>query len=59
MELPVPDKQTLKKESKSLKAFMVLLKAKLTRQQLCRSFNFRKLMALVFDPDGKDMGAKQ
>jgi hypothetical protein len=30
---------------------MVLIKQKLSRQQACRSANFRRLMAMVFDPD--------
>ena len=40
--------------AKTAKAFMVLVKRKLGRDQTCRSKPFRSLMALVFD---KDMGA--
>lgn len=51
MEQPVPSSKDLKKEAKKIKSFLVLIKKKLQRQQVCRSRNFRKLMALVFDPN--------
>ena len=44
----------LKKESKLAKAFCVLIKKKLNRDQLCRNKTFQKLMALVFDPEEKE-----
>ena len=57
MQLPVPPKLELKEEAKKIKSFLVLLKQKLTRQQVCRSKNFRRLMALVFDPDEQEKGS--
>lgn len=51
MGKPVPTKSILKNTAKKVKAFMVLIKQKLSRQQVCRSANFRRLMAMVFDPD--------
>lgn len=38
-----------------MKAFMILIKKKLNRQQISRSPNFRKLLALVFDPDEQEL----
>ena len=54
MELPVPNKADLKKEAKIIKKFLVFIKLKLARQQVCRAFLFRKLMALVYDPDEQE-----
>lgn len=54
MEVPLPATKDIRKDAKVLKQFCVLVKRKLQREQLCRSLNFRKLMALVFDPDEKD-----
>ena len=51
MDKPIPTKSSLKKTAKKIKAFMVLIKQKLARQQVCRSLRFRRLMAMVFDPD--------
>lgn len=41
-------KSDLKSEAKLAKAFMVLVKRKLQRDQICRNITFRKLLALVF-----------
>ena len=38
----------MKTEAKAAKAFMVLLKRKLQREQVCRNPEFRALMAMVF-----------
>ena len=54
MDLPVPTRRDLKTQAKLAKGFCVLLKRKLQREQLCRGQLFRKLMALVFDPEEKD-----
>lgn len=54
MKFPLPAKGIVKKQAKALKAFCVLVKQKLNRQQVCRSLNFRKLLALVYDPDEKE-----
>lgn len=51
MSLPVPSKGELKRYAKTLKKFCVLIKCKLQKGQLCRDYKFRKLMALVHDPD--------
>lgn len=50
MDIPLPTKNDLKQEAKCIKKFLVHLKLKLARQQVCRSYLFRKLLALVFDP---------
>lgn len=49
---PLPSTKELKKEAKLAKAFMVLLKKKLARQQMCRSPVWRELMALALGKDG-------
>jgi len=54
MGIPRPTKKDIKTQAKLAKGFMVLLKKKLNRDILPRSVPFRRLMALVFDPDGKD-----
>ena len=48
----------LRAQGKKLKSFMILIKQKLNRQQLSRSRNFRKLLAIVFDPDEKEHDVK-
>lgn len=50
-KLPSPRKCDLKEEAKLAKKFMVLVKRKLQRDQVCRGKLFRKLLALVFDPE--------
>ena len=54
MQLPVPNGKLFKKEAKVAKQFTVLIKRKLQRDQLCRSVMFRRLMALVFDPEEQE-----
>lgn len=55
MDVVMPSRRALKKEAKEMKAFMVLIKRKLGRPYLPRRALFRKLMALIFDPqDYKD-----
>lgn len=54
MKFAIPPKKDVKKEAKYMKAFCILIKKKLQRQQVCRDANFRKLMALVFDPDEQE-----
>lgn len=54
MKLEPPPFKEIKQEAKKIKAFLVLIKKKLTRDQVPRSRLFRLLMALVFDPDLKD-----
>ena len=54
MKLGIP-KDKVKKEAKKIKEFLILIKKKLNRQQISRSYNFRKLLALVFDPDEKEL----
>jgi hypothetical protein len=46
-EVPI-NKPTLKSSAKLAKKFMVLVKRKLQRDQVCRSVLFRKLLALAF-----------
>lgn len=48
-QVPFPSKKELSKQAKVAKAFMVLLKRKLQREQVCRSGAFRTLMSLVFN----------
>ena len=50
-KLATPSKSDLKQQAKCAKGFMILVKRKLQRGQLCRGKLFRKLMALVFDPE--------
>lgn len=52
----MPVRRDLKSQAKLAKGFCVLLKRKLQREQLCRGQLFRRLMALVFDPEDKDCG---
>lgn len=52
----LPKKADLKNDAKMIKSFLVLVKQKLARQQVCRSLNFRRLMAMVFDPEEKERG---
>ena len=47
-DFPTPNRNAIKKEAKLAKAFMVLVKRKLQREQVCRSPAFRTLQALVF-----------
>ena len=54
MELPMPSKKQIKKDAKKAKDFMILIKKKLQRGQVCRGNQFRRLMAIVFDPEEKD-----
>lgn len=54
MSLSLPSKKDIKQEAKTMKKFLVLVKRKLQRQQLCRSYLFRRLLSMVFDPDEKD-----
>ena len=54
MGIDPPSKQDLKKTAKNIKKFCVLIKRKLQKGQLCRSFKFRSLLALVHDPDEQD-----
>ena len=54
MKIPLPGPRELRKEAKLAKAFCVLIKKKLNRDQLCRNKTFRKLMDLVFDPEEKE-----
>ena len=49
---PVPAKSVLKKSAKAIKKYLVLIKRKLQRDQVCRNRDFRKLMVLVYNPDG-------
>lgn len=51
MKLPVPNRTEIKKEAKLAKGFMVMVKAKLNKDVLCRSVPFRRLMSLVFHND--------
>ena len=51
MNIPCPPKRDLKQAAKNTKKCLVLIKQKLQRGQVCRSFPFRKLMALVCDPE--------
>ncbi|CAK9110781.1 unnamed protein product, partial [Durusdinium trenchii] len=51
MHIQLPPSKEIKKMAKTEKAFMVLVKRKLGRDQTCRSKPFRSLMALVFDKD--------
>ncbi|CAK9075924.1 unnamed protein product [Durusdinium trenchii] len=51
MHIQLPPSKEIKKMAKTAKAFMVLVKRKLGRDQTCRSKPFRSLMALVFDKD--------
>lgn len=46
--IPVPVKKDLKSTAKLAKSFMVLLKNKLQRGQVCRCYLFRRLMALAY-----------
>ena len=50
-KVKVPSKSDLKQEAKTAKKFMVLVKRKLQRDQVCRNPHFRKLLALVYDPE--------
>jgi len=52
-KLPTPSKSDLKQQAKYAKGFMILVKRKLQRGQVCRGKLFRKLMALVFDPEDR------
>ena len=52
--MPLPARRELKHQAKLAKGFMVLIKKKLNRDQLCRSHVFRKLMALVYNLDQED-----
>ena len=54
MTMPLPARRELKHQAKLAKGFMVLIKKKLNRDQLCRSHVFRKLMALVYNLDQED-----
>ncbi len=54
MEIPLPTKKDLKEEGKCIKKFLVHIKLKLARQQVCRSYLYRKLLVLVFDPDEQE-----
>lgn len=54
MSIDPPSKENLKKTAKKIKKFLVLIKRKLQKGQLCRSFTFRTLLALVHDPEEKD-----
>ena len=54
MTIPFPSRRELKKQAKLAKGFMVLIKKKLNRDQLCRSHVFRKLMALAYGLDQED-----
>lgn len=47
-KLACPSTHELKKEAKLAKAFMVLIKRKLTREQVCRSTLFRTLQSMAF-----------
>lgn len=47
-QAPVPNANTLRKEAKAAKKFMVLVKSKLHRGQACRTLLFRKLLASAF-----------
>ena len=51
MKLPIPSRNDIKKEAKLAKGFMVMVKAKLNKDVLCRSVPFRRLMSLVFHDD--------
>ena len=55
IEVTKPD---LRSQGKKLKSFMILIKQKLNRQQMSRSRNFRKLLAIVFDPEEKERDVK-
>lgn len=46
--LPVPVKRDLKETARLAKSFMVLVKIKLQRGQVCRCYLFRKLLALAY-----------
>ena len=50
MEIERPKQRELKRQAKQAKAFMVLVKKKLTREQVSRSKLFQKLLSLVFKP---------
>lgn len=50
-QLPIPNRRTLRRQAKLAKSFMVLIKHKLQRDQVCRGELFRKLQSLVFDPE--------
>ena len=50
-QLPIPNRKNLRRQAKLAKSFMVLIKHKLQRDQVCRGHLFRKLQALVFDPE--------
>lgn len=50
MEIQCPKQRDLKRQAKQAKAFMVLVKKKLTRDQVSRSKLFQKLLMLVFNP---------
>jgi len=54
MNIPCPPKRDLKQAAKDVKKCLVLIKQKLQRGQICRSFPFRKLMALVYDPEERE-----
>ena len=54
MKIPLAGSKELRKEAKLAKAFCVLIKKKLKRDQLSRNKTFRKLLALVFDPEEKE-----
>ena len=56
LDKPLPKKADLKSDAKKIKSLLVLVKQKLSRQQVCRSQNFRRLMAMVFDPEEKERG---
>ena len=51
MNIPCPPKRDIKQAAKDIKKCLVLIKQKLQRGQVCRSYPFRKLMALVYDPE--------
>ena len=57
-DMALPPKTELKTTAKCIKRFLVLIKRKLQRGQVCRNRQFRKLMAMVYDPDLKDMSHK-
>lgn len=53
-KVPVPHKSVVKDQAKLCKKFLVLVKRKLQRDQLCRGKLFRRLLALVHNPDLQD-----
>ena len=57
-DMVIPPKTELKNTAKSIKKFLVLIKRKLQRGQVCRNRLFRKLMAMVYDLDLEDMSHK-